>query len=236
MVMENRSVPVLSSASAHGRKRREAGGQMAASILRIPGERGSAASALASLPVARHSFLVNVANINTNSMKRATSMLSVFVDLFRAFLVLVSADMGRSLGGKVELVAPDLQAKHRLYVFTRRLDISLMRGVALEFHSMRQPAGNFGPDRLGQQFDEFIWRAVLDGPLRHGNHRPDVESGWLQASIGRTFSRPVDAHDSLEEVQVGNFLRAIRLPVQRQDLLECANNLSFAFRWDKRQD
>ena len=65
----------------------------------------------------------------------------MFVDPFRAFLVLVSADMGGSFGGEVELVAPDLQAEHRLHVFTLRLDISLICGVALLTVVVGDPKG-----------------------------------------------------------------------------------------------
>jgi hypothetical protein len=86
-----------------------------------------------------------------------------------------------------------------------------------------------------QHEQQFVGRTGLDRPLRHGDHRPDVESGGLEPGVRSTLAGAVHAYDRLEEVEVRD-LSTLGDPSRLDGSCERRSHFALAVRLHVRQD
>ena len=90
--------------------------------------------------------------------------------------------------------------------------------------------------RLGQEPFQFVERTGIDCFVSCWYRRPEIAAGWFQAGIGFSLTRPMDAHQRLEEVTVRHFLWLRPKLAGRQCLIESASDFANVFGSHPNQD
>ncbi len=103
-----------------------------------------------------------------------------------------------SLHREVKLVGVDLQAKHGLHVLASARNV--VRRMAAQVHHVIEAMPNFLPQGIGEDTDECLRRAGLNGILRDGDHRSLLQPGGLEPRISGTFSGVMDTNHGFEEI------------------------------------
>lgn len=83
----------------------------------------------------------------------------------------------------------------------------VVRSKRLLRHEVMEAGVESVSHRLGQQPCHLIKRAGFNRFVGGRDRRPEIAAGRLEPGIGGTFTRPMDAHQRLEEVAVCQFLR-----------------------------
>ena len=92
-----------------------------------------------------------------------------------------------------------------------------------------------GAHRIYQELDHRVDRAGLKRAIRGRHCRPQIKARGLQPRERRAFAGPMDAHEGLEEVLVGQRARLRTEIAKRLGVIECVPDFGLVLRTHPRQ-